>query len=62
MTENNLIFCDYSNSHLEDCLKLFDQNCPKYFATNERQDYIAFLQKQLLQLIAALHGNNYLFK
>jgi len=47
---------------LEDCLKLFDQNCPKYFATNERQDYIAFLQKQLLQLIATPHGNNYLFK
>lgn len=46
MTENNLIFCAYSNSYLEDCLKLFDQNCPKYFATNERQDYIAFLQKK----------------
>lgn len=62
MAENNLIFCDYSNSHLEDCLTLFDQNCPKYFAIKERQDYIALLQKQLLQLIAALHGNNYLFK
>ena len=57
MTENNLIFCDYSNSYLEDCLKLFDQNCPKYFATNERQDYIAFLQKQPKQYkIGLIHG------
>jgi GNAT superfamily N-acetyltransferase len=44
MTDNNLIFCDYNNAYFEKCIKIFDLNCPKYFAINERQDYIEFLQ------------------
>ena len=43
MTDNNLIFNSYSDAHLDECLTLFDKNCPKFFATNERQDYDDFL-------------------
>jgi len=46
MTDNNLIFNSYSDAHLDECLTLFDKNCPKFFATNERQDYDDFLQKE----------------
>lgn len=44
MIETKVVFEDYSADYFENCLELFNQNCPKYFATNERQDYIEFLQ------------------
>ena len=37
-------FLNYDNSDFDNCLKLFDKNCPSFFALNEREDYIAFLQ------------------
>lgn len=33
----------YKSQDREDCLKIFDANCPKFFASNERSDYAAFL-------------------
>ncbi len=36
-------FNDYQASDLAACLALFDQNCPKYFAENERQGYQQYL-------------------
>ncbi|WP_434949804.1 GNAT family N-acetyltransferase (plasmid) [Shewanella sp. HL-SH4] len=27
-------------------MALFDKNCPEFFANNERQDYVEFLEKQ----------------
>ena len=54
MTDNNLLFNNYSDAHLDECLTLFDKNCPKCFATNERQDYVDFLQKELKAYKVAL--------
>jgi|TARA_B110000914_G_scaffold91874_1_gene80826 N-acetylglutamate synthase-like GNAT family acetyltransferase len=34
----------YDKSNFEECLSLFDENCPKYFALNERNDYIKYLK------------------
>ena len=36
-------FENYQDTNLEDCIKLFDKNCPQFFAENERQDYINYL-------------------
>jgi GNAT superfamily N-acetyltransferase len=33
----------YAREHRDACLLLFDDNCPEYFAANERADYAAFL-------------------
>ena len=40
-----LTFKNFDTSYREDCLKLFDRNCPEYFAENERQDYVDFLDR-----------------
>lgn len=40
-----LNFSNYTSTCFTDCVKLFDENCPKYFAENERQEYIHFLQQ-----------------
>ena len=37
-------FSQYDKSHFDACLGLFDENCPNYFAKNEREDYINFLE------------------
>lgn len=36
-------FRPYSSGDRADCLRLFDSNCPAYFAPNERADYAAFM-------------------
>jgi len=33
----------YSSADRETCLDIFDANCPTYFAPNERDDYVDFL-------------------
>ncbi|GEA58824.1 GNAT family N-acetyltransferase [Vibrio comitans] len=33
----------YQSNDREDCLKVFDANCPEFFAPNERSDYADFL-------------------
>ncbi len=37
-------FLNYDESYYDSCLKLFDENCPSYFAENEKEDYIYFLR------------------
>jgi len=37
-------FLIYDHSYFDSCLRLFDENCPSYFAENEREDYISFLK------------------
>lgn len=37
-------FRAYETTDRADCLRLFDENCPEFFAPNEREDYIAFLE------------------
>jgi GNAT superfamily N-acetyltransferase len=36
-------FRPYSSEKKEACLDLFDANCPEFFASNERADYLRFL-------------------
>lgn len=36
----------YSPSRLEDCLRIFDANCPRFFAPNERTAYRSFLDRR----------------
>jgi len=39
------VFHRYDESHFNDCLRLFDENCPRYFAENEREGYVDFLNR-----------------
>ena len=36
-------FRAYRNGDRDACLQMFDENCPEFFAPNEREDYAAFL-------------------
>jgi GNAT superfamily N-acetyltransferase len=40
---SSVVFAAYSDKNFGACMGLFDANCPKYFAPNERADYAAFL-------------------
>ena len=40
----SIAFRSYSSADLEPCLRLFDNNCPTYFAPNERAEYQHFLR------------------
>lgn len=40
---NDLFFRAYSVGDKEDCLGIFDANCPEFFCPNERNDYTKFL-------------------
>ncbi|WP_299979416.1 GNAT family N-acetyltransferase [uncultured Pseudoteredinibacter sp.] len=42
--KKELLYLPYVSAVLDDCLKLFDANCPEYFAPNERDDYKSFLE------------------
>ena len=37
-------FKPYTKDELDACLELFDLNCPRFFAREERADYLHFLQ------------------
>lgn len=39
----NVTFRPYTAKDREPCLAIFDANCPRFFAPNERRDYIQFL-------------------
>lgn len=39
-------FRPYAATDLAQCLSLFDENCPEFFALNERVDYGAFLHQE----------------
>lgn len=42
----DISFRFYCADDREACLALFDENCPEYFAPNERADYAEFLDMQ----------------
>ena len=44
MKTPKLKFQKYKASRFEECLELFELNCPAYFAEEERKDYRKFLQ------------------
>lgn len=37
-------FRHYASADQQTCLRLFDANCPEFFAPDERQDYLDFLR------------------
>lgn len=39
----SVMFRNYKARDQSACLSLFDQNCPEFFAPNERDDYLEFL-------------------
>ena len=45
MNNNELEFKDYSMESFNDCIELFDLNCPEFFASIEKNDYIEFLNQ-----------------
>ena len=45
MNNNQLEFKDYSMESFNDCIELFDLNCPEFFAPIEKNDYIEFLNQ-----------------
>ena len=49
-----LEFQKYIDSKYEECLELFELNCPTYFAEEERKDYRQFLEHDR---DVYLHGN-----
>jgi len=54
-------FIDFDPAYQMACLTLFDLNCPKYFACNERDDYDKYLSSmpvgyELLQLDKKIIG------
>lgn len=42
---HNIVFRNYKARDKPACLSLFDENCPEYFAPNERLDFEEFLDK-----------------
>ena len=44
MNKSKLEFRNYKVSNYEECLELFEANCPAYFAVEEREDYREFLK------------------
>ncbi|MGB0833450.1 MAG: GNAT family N-acetyltransferase [Psychrobium sp.] len=43
---HTVTFIPYTLEHQDACLTLFDENCPEFFAPNERDDYRGFLDQQ----------------
>lgn len=43
---HDLSFRSFQYSDTEACLELFEQNCPDYFAENEREEFVAYLNHQ----------------
>lgn len=43
---NNAVhFLPYDDTHFDACMRLFDANCPDFFAPNEKADYQVFLKR-----------------
>ena len=42
----NVVFRPYRYEDLQACLDIFDANCPKFFASNELQEYTKFLEEK----------------
>lgn len=49
-----LKFRDYEPRDHGECLSVFDENCPAFFAPNERADYIAFLTGDSRHYVVAM--------
>lgn len=56
--EDQIRFLAYTATQLAACLKLFDANCPAFFALNERDDYALFLSRSEQHYRLCMHGND----
>jgi GNAT superfamily N-acetyltransferase len=52
------VFIPFSSLHYDACLRLFDENCPRFFAPNEREDYARFLRTAPAGYRVALHDGD----
>ncbi|HWI87197.1 MAG TPA: GNAT family N-acetyltransferase [Sphingomonas sp.] len=50
-------FTPYTPPHRAACLALFDANCPRFFAPNERADYAGFLEGAVSDYWVLLEGD-----
>ena len=41
---SDVVFRDFQHGDQDSCLAIFDANCPEFFAPNEREDYVSFLE------------------
>ena len=41
-----MIIKPYQSEYYKECLAIFDENCPEYFAPNERADYQHYLENK----------------
>lgn len=42
-------FLPYDDTYFDACMRLFDVNCPAFFAPNEKADYQVFLKRAAVQ-------------
>lgn len=54
---SDISFRFYRADDREACLALFDENCPAFFAANERADYAEFLDTQQREYEVCLKAN-----
>ena len=57
MQDDNLTFRKYVTSECDSCLSLFDQNCSKFFAENERTDLEEYLSTSCEHYEAGMRSN-----
>ncbi|MGI9260703.1 MAG: GNAT family N-acetyltransferase [Woeseiaceae bacterium] len=43
-SKTKVTFRPYCSADVDTCLGIFDANCPEFFAPNEREDYLRFLE------------------
>ena len=54
MVSTEVIFVDYEGAYFFECLRLFDENCPQYFAKNEKSEYVGFLKSNPQGYVVAI--------
>jgi ribosomal protein S18 acetylase RimI-like enzyme len=55
----NLKFRPFSPSDLDQCLAIFDSNCPKFFAANERDKFLKYLTQERLPYFVVTDGDQH---
>jgi GNAT superfamily N-acetyltransferase len=51
------LFRPWQSAHRSACLAIFDENCPEYFAVNERGDYSTFLDSRPEHYVVCMVGD-----
>ena len=48
----------YAPERIDECLRLFDDNCPAYFAVEERQEYLNFLRSNPRHYFVGIYNSD----